>query len=69
MSSGKTPLGQTGRFMAFGIEFVACIVIGLFIGLGADEVLGITPFGVLTGIGLGIAAAFRSLFKMLRSLK
>ena len=55
--------------MAFGIEFVACIVIGLFIGLGADKLLNITPIGVLTGIGMGIAAAFLSLFKMLRSLK
>ena len=69
MSSGKAPWGQTGRFLAFGIEFAACIVIGLFIGRAADIVLNITPFGVLTGIGLGIAAAFRSLFKLLRSLK
>jgi len=34
-----------------------CIVVGVVLGLFADARLGSSPFGVLIGTGLGIAAA------------
>jgi len=46
------------------ILFPAAIGAGFLIGLGADKLFGISPWGKVVGTGLGIAAAFVNLFRV-----
>jgi F0F1-type ATP synthase assembly protein I len=44
--------------------FPAAIAGGFLIGLGADKLFGIGPWGKIAGTFLGIAAAFVQLFRV-----
>ena len=48
---------------AIGMTMVLATVIGLVAGYYADRWLGTKPWLTLIGLGLGIAAAFVSLFR------
>jgi len=48
--------------LEFGLSVVLCIVLGLW----ADAKLGTKPWLMLAGIGLGLAAGFRSLLRYLQ---
>ncbi len=51
---------------AWGLAFLfpACIGGGFLIGVGADKLFGIGPWGKVVGTALGIAAAFVQLFRV-----
>ncbi len=65
----ESPWRTTARMASVGIEFAGCIVIGLGLGVWIDSVFSVEPWGMLTGLILGIGAAFRILVRLVRRLK
>jgi ATP synthase protein I len=66
-----TPAGEpgwrsVGELISIGMTMVIATVIGLAAGYFADRWLGTGPWLTLIGLGLGIAAAFVSLFRVAR---
>ena len=51
-----------------GIYLVVVVGICLYIGMLADEHLGTSPYGKLTGILLGFPVAVYSLYRRLKNL-
>jgi F0F1-type ATP synthase assembly protein I len=64
---GRKQLKLAGRFASAGLELVICIVIGYFGGRALDGHLETSPYLTYSGLLLGIAAGFRTLFKLARS--
>jgi ATP synthase protein I len=64
-----TPAGEPSTWKALaelssiGMTMVLATVLGLGAGYYADRWLGTSPWLTLIGLGLGIAAAFISLFR------
>lgn len=56
-------------FGAMGFEVALCVVIGILLGVWADDRFGMQPFGVLGGTVCGMAAALQRLFRYLRLMK
>lgn len=52
-----------GELSSIGIVLVVATIIGLVGGYYADRWLGTTPWFLLIGLGLGIAAGFVNLFR------
>jgi len=52
-----------GELSSVGLALVVCTVIGLVGGYYADRLLGTSPWLLLLGLGLGIAAGFVNLFR------
>jgi ATP synthase protein I len=52
-----------GELSAIGLTLVIATVIGLVGGYYADRLLGTSPWLLLLGLGLGIAAGFVNLFR------
>ena len=52
-----------GELSSIGLALVVATVIGLVGGYYADRLLGTTPWLLLVGLGLGIAAGFVNLFR------
>jgi ATP synthase protein I len=44
-------------------ELLASVLVGLFLGWGIDTIFGTRPWGLLIGLGLGMAAGFVSVFR------
>jgi F0F1-type ATP synthase assembly protein I len=60
----KTNWDALAEGWALAILFPASIGAGFLIGLGADKLFGIGPWGKVAGTALGIAAAFVQLFRI-----
>lgn len=56
-----------GPLLHLGLTFVACVVIGLAGGYWLDRALGTSPWLLLAGLGIGIAAAFVTLFRAVKA--
>lgn len=56
----NTLLGMAWRLST---ELLASVMVGMFLGWGADTLFGTRPWGLLIGLGLGIAAGFMSVFR------
>jgi ATP synthase protein I len=68
MALGSGPAWRTvGELAAIGMTMVVATIIGLGAGYYADQWLGTMPWLTLIGLGLGIAAAFVSLFRAVRA--
>jgi ATP synthase protein I len=52
-----------GELSSIGLVLVICTVIGLVGGSYADRLLGTSPWLLLLGLALGIAAGFVNLFR------
>lgn len=52
-----------GELSSIGLALVIATVIGLVGGYYADRLLGTSPWLLLLGLGLGIAAGFVNLFR------
>jgi ATP synthase protein I len=52
-----------GELSSIGLVLVMCTVIGLGGGYYADRLLGTSPWLLLLGLALGIAAGFVNLFR------
>lgn len=57
-----------GKFTALGLEMGLSVVLGLLGGRWLDERFGTKPWLSITGVLLGITAAFLALFRISRSL-
>jgi ATP synthase protein I len=55
-----------GELSSIGLTLVAATVIGLVAGYWADRWLGTSPWLMLIGLGLGIAAGFVNLFRSVK---
>jgi ATP synthase protein I len=56
-----------GSLAQVGVTFVASTVLGLAGGYWADQWLGTSPWCLLAGLGIGIAAGFLNLFRALKA--
>lgn len=56
-------IGQLGTLSGVGLTLVLSTVLGLWGGHALDGWLGTSPWLMLVGLGLGIAAGFVSLFR------
>lgn len=56
------------RFSAVGLELGFSVVLGLMVGQWLDRKLGTEPWLMLVGLCFGMAAGFRSVYRMLREL-
>ena len=52
-----------GMAWKLSTELLASVLVGFLLGYGVDAFLGTGPWGVLVGLGLGIAAGFMSVFR------
>lgn len=60
---------QAGPYLSLGVEFVAAILLCLFVGRWLDGKLGTFPLLMLTGAFLGAAAGFYHLFRTVLRLQ
>ncbi len=64
---GREQLKVAGRVGAIGLELAIAIVIGYFGGRWLDGKLGTSPWLMWIGLGLGLVAGFRSLYRLARN--
>lgn len=57
---------STYALASIGVEMAASVVLGLVLGLALDAWLGTSPWLLLAGLGVGIAAAFKPIIALLR---
>lgn len=67
-ASGDSTVSAGAYALRFGIEFVASVFVGGFIGYWIDQWAGTHPWGLLVMIGFGFAAAIRSIIRAYREL-
>lgn len=63
----KRPLSDKdpnwGAMGSIGLQMLAGVVLGLFVGQWLDRKFGWTPWGTLAGCGLGVAAGMYSMIR------
>ncbi|MGB6228567.1 MAG: AtpZ/AtpI family protein [Litorimonas sp.] len=59
----KTDNSLLGMAWRLSTELLASVMVGLFLGWGIDTLFDVRPWGLLTGLGFGIAAGFVSVFR------
>ena len=59
---------QTAQLVNLGTMLFACVAIGLAAGYFADRWLGTSPWLLLIGLGLGIAAAAVNFYRIIKTL-
>lgn len=69
MADQPTPWRRYLRFSSMGIELGLSVMAGLIGGQWLDKKFGTTPWLLLVGLLLGMAAGFRSMWRALRALK
>ena len=61
-SSDRTGTGLSSGMRA-GTEFIGGIIGGILFGACADWMFDITPFGLITGVILGVTAGFYGVYR------
>ncbi len=56
------------RFSSVGLELGISVLVGLVVGDWLDRRLGTKPWLLLLFLGFGMAAGFRSVYRLLRDL-
>ena len=59
---------QTAQLVNLGTMLFACVAVGLAVGFFADRWLGTSPWLLLIGLGLGIAAAGVNFYRTIKTL-
>lgn len=59
---------QTAQLVNLGTMLFACVAVGLALGFFADRWLGTSPWLLLIGLGLGIAAAAVNFYRTIKAL-
>lgn len=68
MAPAREPAWKSvGELASIGMAMVLATVIGLGAGYYADRWLGTSPWLLLVGLGLGIAAGFVTLFRSVKA--
>lgn len=57
------------RFSTIGLELGISVLLGLFVGQWLDKQLGTTPWLLLLCLLVGLAAGFRSILRLLKTLQ
>jgi ATP synthase protein I len=65
----KQDLKGLGTYGTVGLEFSLSLLFGLLGGQWIDKKLGSTPWFTLIGLGFGMAAGVRSLWRALQAAK
>jgi F0F1-type ATP synthase assembly protein I len=65
----KKMIRTLGYISSIGISMAAAIGIGGWLGLKLDEKFGTEPWLLCLGFTLGVAAAFRNLYRMYKKVK
>ena len=65
----KKTIKDLAYFSSIGLAMALSIALGVLIGYYIDEKYGTDPWFLYTGLGLGIAAAFRNLYLMYQRAK
>lgn len=60
---GEKSSNNAGRFVGLGFQFVAPILIMVFLGQAADRRFGTDPWGVMGGAFTGFAVGFVSIYR------
>jgi ATP synthase protein I len=60
--------GPAFRLIGVGFYISACIVGGILGGLWLDRVIGTQPIFLLTGLVLGLVAAFWGVYQMIKPM-
>ena len=68
-AKGASQLGAAGRYLGLGLQFVVSILLFLYAGQWLDRRLGTTPLFMIIGLMLGIIAAARSTYRMIREAR
>jgi ATP synthase protein I len=61
----REPATSGAAVAGLGLQFVIAILLFLFIGQWADKRLGTEPWLLITGVFLGAAASFYSIYRRL----
>ncbi len=56
---------SAARYAGVGLQFVASLLLFLFVGQWLDRRLGTTPWLTITGVFVGAGAAFYSMYRQL----
>ncbi len=56
-----------GKYSAIGLEMAACVLLGHFGGQYLDERFRTKPYLSYSGLGVGIAAAFYTLYRLVKT--
>jgi ATP synthase protein I len=59
---------QTAQLVSLGTTLFACVAVGLAVGYFGDRWLGTSPWLLLIGLGLGIAAAAVNFYRTIKAL-
>ena len=59
---------QTAQLVNLGTLLFACVAVGLAVGYFADRFIGTSPWLLLIGLALGIAAAGVNFYKTIKTL-
>lgn len=55
---GGSPAGPSGsELIGLGLSLAAAVLFPLFVGIGLDAALKVSPIGLLAGLALGVTAA------------
>ena len=65
----RTSLKATGSYATVGMDIVLSIVVGFIVGAWLDDKLGTDPYLTLIGLGFGLAAAVRFVYRATRRAK
>lgn len=66
---GSGELRYLAQASAIGFTFVVAIVMGLAFGWWLDKKINSSPWGILGGLAIGIAAGFKNLFTFSTQMK
>ena len=69
MENKKKLVREIGRYGTIGLEMVISVVIGLLLGWWMDSLFNTKPWLTLVFMLFGIAAGFKGLFRVLKSIE
>ena len=66
--AGPSKFSRYLRFSSIGLELGGSVIVGLLGGQWLDTRFGTTPWLMIVGLGFGMAAGFRSIFRLLKDV-
>ena len=66
-SDAPPPQSPASLAMRYGGEFGAAVIVGALLGYGVDHFVQTTPWGLIVGMGLGLAAGVVNVVRVAQS--